>query len=156
MPPRLGQSSDTSTEHYIMQQIDELHEKGESLKRRLAELKELTSSHALADIEFDLLAQMPASFKDTVDGMTVEQKRATIRTFTRRSSGTDAHVVLFGSEYKYKLPKTLAGAGKQAANSKTTEPSSEGRKSTYAVNKYRQKLLIPISQQQKYNVKTNY
>ncbi len=70
----LGKSSGTSAESYIMQQIDELHEKGEGLKRHLAELKELTSSHALADIEFDLLARMLSTFKDTVDKMTVEQE----------------------------------------------------------------------------------
>ena len=39
------------------------------------ELKELTANHALADIEYDLLAQLLASFKDSVDGMSIEQKR---------------------------------------------------------------------------------
>lgn len=119
----LGKSSGTSAESYIMQKIDELHEKGEGLKRHLAELKELTSSHALADIEFDLLAQMLSTFKDTVDKMTVEQKRAAIRTFVKEIiwDGRDAHVVLFGSEYEYEFPKTPAGIGKQVAGSKTEE-----------------------------------
>jgi hypothetical protein len=61
-----------------MRQIDELHEKGEMLKRRLSEQKELTESHELADIEFDLVRQLLVSFKDTVDEMTVEQKRAAL------------------------------------------------------------------------------
>ena len=119
----LGKSSGTSAESYIMQQIDELHKKGEGLKRHLAELKELTSSHALADIEFDLLAQMLSTFKDTVDKMTVEQKRAAIRIFVKEIiwDGKDAHVVLFGSEYEYEFPKTPAGIGKQVAGSKTEE-----------------------------------
>ena len=117
----LGKSSGTSAESYIMQQIDELHAKGEGLKRHLAELKELTSSHALADIEFDLLAQMLSTFKDTVDKMTVEQKRAAIRTFVKEIiwDGRDAHVVLFGSEYEYEFPKTPAGIGKQVAGGGT-------------------------------------
>ena len=117
----LGRSSGTSAESYIMQQIDDLHEKGESLRRHLAELKELTSSHALSDIEFDLLAQMLATFKDTVDGMTVEQKRAAIRTFVKEIiwDGTDAHVVLFGSEYEYEFPKTPAGIGRKVAGGET-------------------------------------
>ena len=124
----LGKSSGTSAESYIMQQIDELHKKGEGLKRHLEELKELTSSHALADIEFDLLAQMLSTFKDTVDKMTVEQKRAAIRTFVKAIiwDGTDAHVVLFGSEYEYEFPKTPAGIGKQVAGSKTEENLAEG------------------------------
>ena len=89
----------------------------------MAELKELTTRHALADIEFDLLAQMLSTFKDTVDKMTVEQKRAAIRTFVKEIiwDGRDAHVVLFGSEYEYEFPKTPAGIGKQVAGSKTEE-----------------------------------
>ncbi len=109
----LGKASGTSAEDYIMQQIDELHQKGESLKRRLTELEELTSSHALSDIEFDLLAQMLATFKNTVDKMTVEQKRTAIRTIVKQIiwDGKDAHVVLFGSDYKYEFPETPIGIG---------------------------------------------
>lgn len=107
----LGKASGTSAESYIMRQINELYDKGEGLKRRLAELKELTSGHALDDLEFDLLSQMLASFKDTVDGMTVGQKRAVIRTFVKEViwDGTDAHVVLFGSDYDYEFPETPVG-----------------------------------------------
>lgn len=103
----LGKASGTSAEGYIIQQIDELHDKGESFKRRLDQLKELTADHVLADIEFDLLAQMLASFKDTVDGMTVEQKRAAIRTFLKQViwDGSRAHLVLFGSNYEYEFPE---------------------------------------------------
>ena len=123
----LGKASGSAAEDYIMQQIDELHEKGEALKRRLAELKELTASHALADIEFDILAQLLASFKDTVDGMTVEQKRAAIRTFVKEIiwDGKDAHVVLFGSDYEYEFPEGPVGIGNQVAESKTDENFDE-------------------------------
>lgn len=107
----LGKAAGSSAETYIMQQIDELHQKGEALKRRLTELEELTSSHALSDIQFDLLAQMLAVFKDTVDEMTVEQKRAAIRTIVKQViwDGKDAHVVLFGSDYEYEFPETPVG-----------------------------------------------
>ena len=123
----LGKASGSAAEDYIMQQIDELHEKGEALKRRLAELKELTASHALADIEFDILAQLLASFKDTVDGMTVEQKRAAIRTFVKEIiwDGKDAHVVLFGSDYEYEFPEGPVGIGNQVAESETDENFEE-------------------------------
>ena len=119
----LGKSSGTSAESYILQQIDELHGKGEGLKRRLAELKEQAFGRALADIEFDLLARTLSTFKDTVDKMTVEQKRSAIRTFVKEIiwDGTDAHVVLFGSEYEYEFPKTPVGVGNQVAGSKTEE-----------------------------------
>ncbi len=102
----LGKTSGTTAESYIMEQIEELHEKGEGFKRRLSELKELTASHALSDVEFDLLAQMLSSFKTTVDTMTVEQKRAAIRTFVKEVvwDGEEIHVVLFGSDYAYEKP----------------------------------------------------
>lgn len=115
----LGKASGTSAEDYIMGQIDELHNVGQSLKRRQAELEELTSSHTLSDIEFDLLAQMLASFKNTVDEMTVEQKRAAIRTFVKQIiwDGKDAHVVLFGSDYEYEFPETPIKIGGKMSES---------------------------------------
>ena len=70
---------------------------------------------------------MLSTFKDTVDKMTVEQKRAAIRTFVEKIiwDGTDAHVVLFGSEYDYEFPKTPTGVGKQVAGSKTEKNLAE-------------------------------
>jgi len=123
----LGKASGSAAEDYIMQQIGELHEKGEALKRRLAELKELTASHALADIEFDILAQRLASFKDAAGGMAVEQKRAAIRTFVKEIiwDGKDAHVVLFGSDYEYEFPENPVGIGNQAAEGETDEDFDE-------------------------------
>lgn len=123
----LGKATGSAAEEYIMQQIDELHEKGEALKRRLAEWKELTASHVLADIEFDLLAQLLATFKDTVDGMTVEQKRAAIRVFVKEViwDGKDAHIVLFGSKYEYEFPEEPIGIGHQIGDSDADENFDE-------------------------------
>lgn len=103
----LGKASGTNAEGHIMKQIDELHDRGEILKRQLSELKGLTAGHVLADIEFDIIAQMLASFKDTMDNMTVEQKRAAIRTFVREIiwDGKDAHMILFGSDYEHEFPE---------------------------------------------------
>lgn len=104
----LGKASGTAAEDYIMEQIDALHHSGESLRRRLAEQEEQAAAHTLSDIEFDLSAQMFASFKDTVDRMTVEQKRAAIRTAVKQIvwDGKDAHVILAGSDYEYEFPET--------------------------------------------------
>lgn len=71
----LANASGITTEGYIKSQINDLHNKTKGLNQHLAELKELTANHALSDIEFDLLAQLLVSFKDTVDRMTVKQKR---------------------------------------------------------------------------------
>ncbi|MDD6074699.1 MAG: hypothetical protein PUB88_10695, partial [Clostridium sp.] len=70
----------------------------QSLEQRIQELDGLTSQHALSDIEFDLLRQLLTIFKDGIDEMTVEQKRAAIRTIVRKVvwDGVNAHVILFG------------------------------------------------------------
>ena len=126
----LGRASGTCAEEYVMRQIDELHGRGEGLKRRLAQLKELTSGHVLSDVEFDLLAQMLASFGDTVDGMAVEQKRAAIRAFVKRIiwDGTHAHVVLFGSDYEYGSPEMPMGVGTAAQEGGGPGPLCEDSK----------------------------
>ena len=107
----LGKAAGTDAEDYIMQQIGELHNKGESLKRHLAELEALAASSAWPELEFDLLAQMLSTFKSTVDTMTVEQRRTAIRTIVKQViwDGRDAHVVLFGSDYAYEFPETPIG-----------------------------------------------
>ncbi len=45
----LGKASETSAEECIVRNNDDLHEKSEDLKRRLAELAELKASQKLAD-----------------------------------------------------------------------------------------------------------
>lgn len=113
----LGKASGTSAETYIVKQIDELHDKGQALKRRLDQLEELTSSPALTGIEFDLLAQLLSSFQDAANDMTLVQKRAAIRAFVKEIiwDGTCAHIVLFGSEYTCEFPKTSADMINDAA-----------------------------------------
>ena len=96
----LGKASGSSAEDYIMKQIDELHSKSEMFNRRIEELEGLTASHALSDIEFDIIRQLLSSFKDTIDDMSVEQKRAALRTFIKKIvwNGKQVHVYLFGSD----------------------------------------------------------
>lgn len=60
----------------------------------------LTAEHAFSDIEFDVLRQMLSVFKNTIDDMSYEQKRAAIGSIVRRViwDGENAHVILFGSQ----------------------------------------------------------
>lgn len=102
----LVRASGTAAEDYIMNQINEYHNKGEVLRQHLDDLHHLTAEHVLSDIEFDLLVDVLRQFKTTVDLMTVEQKRAAIRTFVKEViwDGEQVHVVLFGSDYEYQAP----------------------------------------------------
>jgi hypothetical protein len=102
----LGKSEGTNAEQYIIEQIDELHEKGETLKKRLSELEAIIKQHDLADIEFDIIRQMLSSMGESIDSYTVEQKRAAIRTFIRKIvwDGENAHLYLFHNDGEYEFP----------------------------------------------------
>ena len=96
----LAKAAGTTAEAYIVKQIDELHNKGEIIKDRITELESLTATHALSDIEFDIIRQMLSSFKDNLDDMDVEQKRAALRAFVKKVvwDGEQIHLFLFGSD----------------------------------------------------------
>ena len=84
----------------VMKRIEELSQINRDIENRIHELEGLTSLNALNDMEFDVLRQMLVMFRENIDAMTVEEKRAAIRTLVRRVvwDGTNAHVVLFGAE----------------------------------------------------------
>ena len=95
----LTSASGSSAETYIIRQIEQLHDKSEMLNQRISELEGLTKSHELSTIEFDIIRQMLFNFKDTLDGMSVEQKRSVLRSFVQKVTwdGENAHIYLFGS-----------------------------------------------------------
>lgn len=84
----------------IMDRIEALTSEKKQLDERIAELEGLTHSQALTDSEFDVMRQLLASFRTSIDTMTVEQKRAAIRTLVRKIvwDGENVHLFLFGSE----------------------------------------------------------
>jgi site-specific DNA recombinase len=70
------------------------------VENRIHELEGLVNVNSLTDAQFDLLRQMLSGFCTTIDDMSVEEKRATIRTVVRKViwDGVNAHVVLFGAD----------------------------------------------------------
>ena len=124
----LGRSEGTNAEKYIMEQIDELHEKDEGLKKRLAELEGIMQQHDLAEIEFDLIRQLLSNMGANIDEYSVEQKRAAIRTFIRKIvwDGENAHVYLFHNDGDYDFPNPPNGENESGSNlSESEEPSGE-------------------------------
>ncbi len=115
----LGKSEGTNAEKYIIEQIDEMHEKGEALRKRLSELEAIIQQHDLADIEFDIIRQMLSTMGESIDSYTVEQKRAAIRTFIRKIvwDGENAHLYLFHNDGDYEFPSTPDGNGGNNGNS---------------------------------------
>ncbi len=121
----------TAATQYIVQQIDELHEKGERLKRRLSELESLIAEQELTDTEFDLMSQTLSNVEESIDQYTVEQKRAVIKTLVRKIvwDGENAHLYLFNSDGDYDFPGPPTGGdgpnGKLGGSEKTGEDPDE-------------------------------
>ena len=124
----LGKSEGTNAEQYIIEQIDELHEKGETLKKRLSELEAIIQQHDLADIEFDIIRQMLANMGESIDNYTVEQKRAAIRTFIRKIvwDGENAHLYLFHNDGEYEFPDPPHGNSGNNGNNDDDSTGNSG------------------------------
>ena len=95
----LADFESSSAAVHLKKRIEELHGQDADLQSRIQELEGLTAQHALSGIEFDLMHQLLVVFRDSIDEMTVEQKRAAIRTLVRKViwDGEYAHVILFGA-----------------------------------------------------------
>lgn len=96
----LSKAGGSNAEPYIVEQIDERHQKNESYKRRIAELTQITAGQALSDCEFGILRKRLSSFAAAIDDMTVERKRAAVRACVRRVlwDGENIHIYLLGTE----------------------------------------------------------
>ena len=108
----------------MTRRMEQLNQEYRTLEKRIQELEGLTSQHALSDMEFDLLRQLLTVFRDGIDEMSVEQKRAAIRTVVRKViwDGVNAHVVLFGSQDdEIEYPKIASAAGNTTEEDETDE-----------------------------------
>lgn len=127
----LGKAEGTHAEKYILEQIEKLHEKGESLQKRLAELETMLEQHVLADIEFDFIRQMLSTMGDHIAEYSVEQKRAVIRTLIRRIvwDGENVHLYLFQNDGDYEFPNPLTRCDNLCGDSSASdEPLGEDSK----------------------------
>lgn len=140
----LGKSEGTHAEKYIMEQIDELHEKGEGLKKRLSELEAIMQQHDLADIEFDLIRQLLSTMGENIEDYSVEQKRAAIRTFIRKIvwDGENAHLYLFGNDGDYDFPNPPDG-GNASDNDKNPDGNSADSESPLGEDSKRDTHALP-------------
>ena len=119
----LGKSESTNAEKYIIEHIDELHEKGETLKKRLSNLEAIIRQHDLADLEFDIIRQILSNMGKSIETYTIEQKRAAIRTFIRKIvwDGENAHLYLFYNDGEYEFP---APPGENGGNNDNIDENS--------------------------------
>lgn len=94
----LAKSEGTSAYDYISSQIEELHQKKLEIENKIDELNSLTRNTTLSDTEFDVLREMLSSFNGTFETMSVEAKRAALRSFIHKIvwDGENAHICFFG------------------------------------------------------------
>lgn len=120
----LTEMGDSPARVHVTRRMEQLNQEYRTLEKRIQELEGLTSQHALSDMEFDLLRQLLTVFRDGIDEMSVEQKRAAIRTVVRKViwDGVNAHVVLFGSQDdEIEYPEIAAAAGNTTEEDETDE-----------------------------------
>lgn len=96
----MGVLEGSSAKSRVVRRMEQLSEENRRIENRIRELESLTSEQTICDSEFDVLRQMLAMFRTNIDEMTVEEKRAAIRTVVRKViwDGENAHVILFGAD----------------------------------------------------------
>lgn len=96
----LAELDSAAARNQVAKRIEELNSQKESLDEKITELEGLTAQNALSSEEFDLMAQLLSVFSTTIDLLSVDEKRAAIRTIVQKVvwDGNLAHVVLFGAE----------------------------------------------------------
>lgn len=95
----LTEAEDTPARVHILNQINERDDKEKQIQHRIEELESVSHQDSYGEEDFNLLRQMLQSFGNTVDNMSVEQRRSALRVFVQRIEwdGQDMHVYLFGS-----------------------------------------------------------
>lgn len=126
----LADLAESAARGQVSRRIESLSSQCDDLGKRIQELEGLTSQHALSDLEFDLLRQLLAVFRDGMQEMSLEQKRAAVRTVVRKVvwDGIHAHVVLFGvpdDEIEYPpFPSDGSDPDGNDTDGETDEPST--------------------------------
>ena len=93
-------AGDDMTRARILKRIEELGQTGREIETQIRELEGLAAKQCFGEQEFDTLCRTLSVFCTSVDGMSVEEKRAAVRAVVHRVvwDGKNAHVVLLGAE----------------------------------------------------------
>jgi len=96
----LGKASGTAAEDYILRKVEELHTRGELQRQRLRETEHPAVFDVLSPEELRAFCRKSASLRKTVSSMTVEERRALLRSCVKNViwDGENARVCLLGAE----------------------------------------------------------
>ena len=121
----LTTASGTAAKQYIVQQIDELHERNTGNQNRLKKLEDIAKPRTLTDGEFDVTRQMLADFGKSLDDYSVEQKRAAIRACVKRIVWDGENIYLYFLGQEDNLQKLPKNSEPEQVFEKDEVPSSE-------------------------------
>lgn len=96
----LAKSDGSAAYDYITRQLNQRHDENEEIKKQITYIDNFTKSRMLSDLEFDSIRNQLQTFSDTFENMSINQKRAALRTIIKRIEwdGENVHVFLFGSQ----------------------------------------------------------
>ena len=96
----LGMVGDSTARPRVLKRMEELTDINRGVENRIRELEDLVNANALGDAQFHLLRKMLSGFPAGIDDLSVEEKRAAIRSAVRKViwDGVHAHVVLVGAD----------------------------------------------------------
>ena len=96
----MGLVAQSPAKALVVKRMEELTRANQEIENRIRELEELSSANVLNEEQFEALRQMLSVFRTGIDEMSVEEKRAAVRSVVRKViwDGVNAHVVLFGAE----------------------------------------------------------
>ena len=96
----LAKMAGTPGEQSILDGINERSERNKSIQENIQELEQILQEQNLQSQSFDLLRDMLRSFADTMDDMTVEQKRLALRVIVKDIvwDGEKVHIYLFSDD----------------------------------------------------------
>lgn len=78
----LAESADSPAHAYIQERINSIHEEKTPLEKRIIELSELSENQSvMLEAELEFVPKMLASFSQSFDSMSIEEKRSALRLF---------------------------------------------------------------------------
>lgn len=94
----LKQSEDTAANNYILNEINNLDTKINSIEKQIQEYRDIANSNTTSEEEFEILAEMLSDTANSIDNMTVEQKRTALRSVIHKVvwNGENADIYFFG------------------------------------------------------------
>ena len=96
----LAKSEHSSAQDYIISTINELDAKIKQLDKQIQEYTNLANTTHISESEFEIMAEMFSNAANSLDNMTVAQKRTALRSIIRRIEfdGENVHIYFFGAD----------------------------------------------------------